>query len=367
MLDFSGRFSFGLNIDDTWRYAGVREPKSIIIPHLLSLSLPEGKVLDVADEEIIRRHTQEEPAGEAARATLALADVLSDAGADFVRCWFPWRFFEPRPVPLEGLDSLLESSYSSWPTDNLVRTLTDRGIGVVPVVGCGYSRMLPEGLAVDRYEEYLRRIAVHTRLLVRRYRDRVRYWQIENEPDWWEMHLAGGWRSGAVWVEGKFMPALLRTLNEAVHSEDVSAQTLVNLEGDAERLDPARYTPFCDILAFDFYPNYRSPSPINLSVFRRAEEAARSTGRKTVIIETGYPSGPALLGYDETKQAEYVALACEEAHSLDGVVGLGIWRYIDTSWRSFPEQENHFGLFDSHGRPKRAWGSFVRAIRELRG
>jgi hypothetical protein len=368
VLDFSSRFHFGLNLDDTWRYAGVREPKSILIPHLLSLRLPEGRLLDIVDEEIIRKHMEAEPADAAERATLALADTLADAKVDFVRCWFPWRFFEPKPVPLSELDSLLEHSYSSWPTDNLVRTLTDRGIGVVPVVGCGYSRMLPEGLNVDRYEEYLRRIAVHARLLVRRYRDRVRYWQIENEPDWWEMHVAGGWRSGAIWVEQKlFRPALLRTLNEAVHSEDGSAQTIVNLEGDAERLDPKAYSVFCDIVTFDFYPNYRSPSPINLSVFRRAEQAAKDLGGPVVIMETGYPSGPEVLGYDEKKQAEYVSLACAEAHSLEGVNGVGIWRYIDTSWKSFPEQENHFGLFDSRGRPKQAWGAFVHSISDLRG
>jgi hypothetical protein len=48
------------------------------------------------------------------------------------------------------------------------------------------------------------------------------------------------------------------------------------------------------------------------------------------------------------------------------VTGIGIWRYIDTAWRSFPPQENHFGLFDNKGNPKPAWIEFSNVIKELK-
>src|SRR5713226_2427319 len=41
LLDLTKRFSFGVNLDDYWRYAGTKAPKSIIIPHLLTVGLPD--------------------------------------------------------------------------------------------------------------------------------------------------------------------------------------------------------------------------------------------------------------------------------------------------------------------------------------
>lgn len=366
MFDLTKRFSFGLNLDDSWRYAGFAEPKSIIIPHLLSLSLPEGRVLDELDEAVVRSHGQQEPGSEAQRAVLALADILQDLRVDFVRCWFPWRFFEPKPVDENELGSLLESSYREWPFDFLVNTLYERGIGVVPVVACGYNRMLPEGLTPDKDARlYVQRAVVHARLLVRRYKGKVKFWQIENEPDWWAEHEAGGWRSGGRWLDPRgFRDWLLRDLNEAVHAEDPSASTIINLEADAAKVDPSEFAVSCDILGLDFYPNYRASVPIDVSVFRRTD-AYKRAGKPLIISETGYPSGPGMLGYSPERQAEYVVAACREANALD-YNAVGIWRYVDTSNRSFPEQENHFGLIDAGGRGKPALKALADTIGSLR-
>lgn len=180
----------GINIDDTWRYAGLAEPKSVIIPYLFSIRIPEGTVADRADYAISRQYGIVDPEVSAEEAAESLADDLRDVKADFVRCWFNWRFFEPSPAPEHALDSLLEESYEKWPLDGLVNTLVDRGIEIVPVLGCGYERMLPEGLKVDRNRAlYLKRLGIHARLVIRRYKGKVKHWQIENEPNWWRMHV----------------------------------------------------------------------------------------------------------------------------------------------------------------------------------
>lgn len=192
MLDFTRRFHSGLNIDDTWRYAGLAEPKSVIIPYLFSLRIQEGTVLDRADYAIKRRYGIIDPTMTAEKATTALADDVAYVKTDFIRCWFNWRFFEPSPVPEDTLDTLLESSYDRWPLDFLVNTLVERGIEIAPVIGCGYERMLPQGLNVDKGRAlYLKRLAIHVRLLIRRYRGKIKHWQIENEPNWWRMHVEG--------------------------------------------------------------------------------------------------------------------------------------------------------------------------------
>jgi len=357
-----------MNLDDPWRYSGIVPPRSIIIPHLLSVSLPEGKILDEADDQEIRAHGNQEPSTVAGRAVLALAENLIQARIGFVRCWFPWKYFEPFPMPESSLDQLLDRSYPQWPTDDFVNTLTRRGIGVVPVVACGYQRMLPQGLEPDPNRGlYLKRASIHAKLLVRHYKDRVRCWQIENEPNWWAEHEAGGWRSGLSWVqEHGLRQELLQTLNNAVHTEDSRAITIINLEADAKTLDPGAYSSSCDILGLDFYPNYKSAHPINTGVLKLADQVAKALEKPVMISETGYPSRPSVLGYTPDLQAKYVESAAREACSLDGVTGMGIWRYIDTAWRSFPPQENHFGLFDNRGSPKPAWNAYSDVIKELK-
>jgi hypothetical protein len=252
--------------------------------------------------------------------------------------------------------------------DDLVNTLTGRGIGVVPVIACGYQRMLPQGLEPDPNRElYLKRVSIHTRLILRHYKDRIKSWQIENEPNWWAEHATAGWRTGLVWVyEHGFRHELLQTLNDAVHGEDPTATTIINLEADATTLNPGIYSSYCDILGLDFYPNYKISHPINTKALKLADQVVKKLSKPALVSETGYPSGPSLLGYSAGSQTKYVTEACRVAHGFEGVTGIGIWRYIDTAWRSFPPQENHFGLFDNKGVPKPAWTEFSKVIKELK-
>src|SRR5437870_13835749 len=316
LLDLTKGFSFGIDLDDPWRYSGMNPPRSIIIPHLLSISLPEGKILDEADDREIRARGEVESGSVAGRAVVSLSDYLVQSKVDFVRCWFPWKYFEPLPIAEANLDHLLEESYSHWPLDDLVSTLTSHGIGIVPVIGCGYHRMLPQGLEPDKNKTlYLKRVSTHARLLVRKYKDQVKCWQIENEPNWWTAHEAGGWRSGSSWIRDPiFKQQLLRRLNTAVHTEDSSAKTIINLEADAKTLDPGAYSSSCGIFRLDFYPNYRSSHPINTKVLKLADDVAKALGKPVMISETGYPSGPSFLGYSAERQAEYVDSACRDEH-----------------------------------------------------
>ena len=252
--------------------------------------------------------------------------------------------------------------------DDLVNGLTSRGIRVVPVVACGYHRMLPHGLEpVPDRALYIRRATTHARLLTRHYKDRIKGWQIENEPNWWAEHEAGGWRSGLSWIDDHgFRNELLQELNRAVHEEDPAARTIINLEADSKTLAPAQYSTSCDILGLDFYPNYKRASPVDPGVTKLADQVGKALEKPLIISETGYPSGPGVLGYSPNHQAEYVEKASRESYAFQNVMGIGIWRYIDTNWRSFPPQENHFGLFDNHGSPKPAWNAYAQVIRELK-
>jgi hypothetical protein len=369
LFDFSRRFTIGINVDDAWRYADARVPKSILVPHLLSLDLPVGNIIDRISEVKLLRHGHCKPGSGAClvceRVILSLAEELVDAKIGFVRCWFPWRFFEPAPGPEKDIDEVKEV-YERWPMDSFVNILTDHGLGVIPVVACGYQRMLPNGTKVDSdRNEYVKRASIHTRILVRRYKRKIRYWQIENEPNWWRLHVLGGWRTGFSWIDPHgFRIQLLSELNKAVHAEDSTAQTIINLEADT-KLDSRSFAPFCDVIGLDFYPNYKPYSPIDTSKFKKAKDVANDSGKPIIISETGYPSGPSFLGYTRSNQSEYVRKACLDAFALDSVNGIGLWRYSDTPWRSFPFQENYFGLVDIRGKPKPGWKALSAISRKL--
>lgn len=367
-MDLTHRFSFGVNLDDPWRYSGVSPPRSIIIPHLLSVSLPEGKILDEADDLEIQSFGETDPGTVAGRAVLSLVENLVQAKIDFVRCWFPWKYFEPVPIKESSLEELLEKSYQKWPMDDLVNSLTSRGIDVIPVIACGYQRMLPQGLEPDPSKSlYIHRAATHARLLTRHHKDRVKSWQIENEPNWWTEHEAGGWRSGLSWVHDQsFKHELLEALNTAVHEEDPKAITIINLEADAKIVAPETFSASCDVLGLDFYPNYARANPVDPEKTELADRVGKSLQKPVVISETGYPSGPSVLGYSPDHQAKYIERVSRNSYGFQNVNGVSIWRYIDTSWRSFPPQENHFGLIDNRGAPKPAWNAYSRAIRELK-
>lgn len=367
LIDLSTKLSFGVDVDDVWRYTGRKEPKSILLPHLLSVELPQGSILERMEEQFLAGRG--ESTGDPVKAAVDfLADGASDLGVEFVRCWFPWRFFEPNILQGTDLKNVEEQGYADYPFDRMVNSLKKKNISVIPVLACGYSRMLPGGLDPDKHpDEYIRRAAIHTAALVRHYRSIVPVWQIENEPNWWEMHVAGGWRRGAVWLEGgEFRNELLRVLNETVHEEDPSARTMINLEADTNVSGADYYAKMCDIIGLDYYPNYKASSPVDASPLANASRVYKNIERPVIIAETGYPSGPLLLGYTESKQAEYIRRACACAFESEGVTAISVWRFMDSPWKSFPDQENHFGLIDEKGRRKASFTIYSDTISEIR-
>jgi len=353
-FDILKRFKFGLNIDDPWRYTGMKEPKSIIIPHLLKLDFAKIEIAGKLGEAVARALGRRIATVE--EEIIALTNALVDAEIDFVRCWFPWNYFTEKI-----------GDEHNFPFDNMVRALKEKGIAVIPVVACGYSRMLPEGINIDKEpNKYIEIAAEHARELVNHYKNSIRVWQIENEPNWWEMHVTADWRSGVAWLEGKFRYELLKMLNDAVHEEDSNAVTLINLEADRAIDDVKMYSSISDAIGFDFYPNYEKAEPVDARVITKAEEIAVNLGKNVIISETGYPSGPSWLGYSYNKQARYIIRACLQAFECRHVSAITIWRYADTSWRSFPPQENHFGLFDEYLNAKPAYKIFADTIKQLK-
>ncbi|MDA4128982.1 MAG: hypothetical protein OK422_05975 [Thaumarchaeota archaeon] len=378
-IGLGNRFHWGLNIDDIWTYAGVAIPKSIVIPYLFStrfrggpFTLPrgrEGPKDKGKPQSLTAIGTRGKP--DAARPAEILASFLKKGGVDFVRCWFQWNFFEKsiREAQHNPSSSAPWASPTDFhfPLDEFVSRMTEAGIGIIGVIGSGYSRFLPIGLQTDRLDEYVSQLTDSSTEIVRHYKDKVKVWQIENEPNWWKAHYFSHWRRGVIWLSAESQKPILSALNNVVRSECPGATIIVNLEADEKVANWKLFAKYSDILGLDFYPNYLPRTPIHPSKLGTvALQVRKGTGLPIFVIETGYPTGPRLFGYDEVKQCQYIRNACETAFTCDAITGLGWFRFSDSYWKSFPPQENYFGLLTKEGRPKAGWNEYVNQVRQRR-
>ena len=281
---------------------------------------------------------------------------LSSARIQFVRSWLPWNSFEKKYNPSE--------LSISFPFDKFIADMGKAGIEVMGVVGNGYSRFLPQGVNTNDPEGYIKALARSSTEIVRHYKDSINIWQIENEPNWWLEHTASSWRHGEIWLKMGMQDRILSTLHGIVREEAPNAKITVNLESDAKKTNFKSYAKYCDVLGLDFYPNYSHSSPVDASGIKFAAIVKKQVSIPVYVAETGYPSGPRLLGYNVLKQAEYIKSACENSFGTDEIAGIGIWKYNDSYLRSFPDQENHFGLLSKEGKPKPAWKEYAEQIRK---
>jgi hypothetical protein len=357
------RFTWGINVDNIWTYAGVPPPKSVIVPYVLSMRMPRGPVeilehpnaKDALVEHILLPQ-EAEPETVVEEVCGDFVARLKSARISLVRTWFPWNFF--------GRNSEGEVRF---PLDTFVRTLTSNGIEILGVLGNGYTRFLPTGAAVDHLEKYIESVIPLSEEIVRHYRDLIKVWQIENEPNWWKEHLAVYWRTGLIWLESKNEELILGPLYDVVRRECPGGTIMINLESDRQKVDHARYSKYCDVLGLDLYPGYAHPHKTSAEEIAIAKQVKLETGKQVIISETGHPSGPGLLGYNEARQAEYIGSACQNAYACDAINALCPWNYSDSYWRSFPMQENHFGLLTKERKPKAAWFEYENQIKDLAG
>jgi hypothetical protein len=362
-----GDFNFGVNIDDMWRYAGLPDPPSTVIPFLLTKKTHNGRFnLPSGNSKTTRRYesrdftsslTGDENKHDTKKLAKALAVFLKKSSVDYVRCWFPWNFFEP----------VLGDKYQ-FPLDTFVNEMNRAEIGVIGVVGDGYSRFLPKNVRTGNIDTYNKLLIKSSTAVVRHYKNKVNAWQIENEPDWWQGHVLAGWRSGFMWLRESNKEPMLSALSDVVRNEAPKSKIIINLESSGKNMNWKMYAKYCDIIGIDPYPSYLRPDMTDVSdIAKVSVEANESTGLPIYIIETGYPTGPRWFGFTEKQQAKYVASACKYAYESDEVKGLGMYRFSDSYWKSFPTQENYFGLLDIQGEPKRAWHEYVKQIKKMEG
>lgn len=326
----------------------------------------------------------------------AISDLV-ELGANAWRPWIHWGVVEPviaqpllarREVTDQRVEDYARDESHGWAAyDHLVDACCAAGIELHLVLGGGYHFALPafehatSGMkflpSVVGHEAYLAHLLLHTRAVVRRYRDRVSLWQLENELNGaGETRTFVRWRWGGSWWNWSFLTAILDTLHEAVKTESPAAQVSHNFVTDIRLLpgmhwsrDIRRWRERLDIVGIDAYPDYV------LGHWSRGAKVARTTeaavevsgGKPVMVLEAGYPTAPAYRGFSEAGQVEYLESAIESSlrcgargyyyYNLCSPEGQMRWFQGETP---FERVEPHWGLVRGDGSCKPGFDAIRR-------
>lgn len=287
---------------------------------------------------------------------------VEELGIGWMRPNMGWKTIEPEieipELTVEDVeaDPALIVDYietRNWTAfDTLLATMRDAGISPFAIIGHGYGsnhpmidgrRASPDVLG---RENYLGHIYLYARAVVERYDGDgvldapgglvVKHWQMENEFNQAFLTALWGWREphgldafGCAWGDWDFLTLLLATLHHAIKVEDPEAVTTVNFHTDIHpNLNHLLLLPswqeaislwrdYMEVIGIDSYPNYYRSDPVRGEILADKVAAAveLGRGRPVIVMECGYPNGPAERGYDEERQALFIREAFDAARA----------------------------------------------------
>ncbi len=278
--------------------------------------------------EVIKGENQEEK-------TELFAKELKEIGADWFRMAIPIIAVKEKIDPCE--DSFNQFEKGDWSLiETTLKTLKKSGISIIGAIGVGYNGSLPfiseEGCMKEKAgkraypdivgrERYIDLNYAFAKIAVRRLKNFVKIWQIENELNVACETVAWGWREGDAWCDWEFLDSLIKSLYLAVKEEDPEAKTTHNFHTDLHFInDIKRWYGYLDIIGLDAYPNYLIGEPTyGREVGKRVGRTVRLFPEKPVIVlETGYPTSPPKRKFSEENQAIYIRDAIDSTFENGG-------------------------------------------------
>lgn len=329
-------------------------------------------------------------------------------GGRWFRMHLVWRDIEPNieepyfttiddidgdPVDGDAVDDYLKKTKDRWlKYDEIVDYAYAKGINIVFILGTGFVRpynFLPNHgilpISVDFHENlYKASLYRHVRAAVRKYKNKVKLWQLENE-----LNTAGNqanpilplwyWRDGIRWTNFTFLKSLLQNMSQAVKEEDPCSKVYTNfhllnmseLASWSEHLDIIGLDIYWDKIFIDLFstiflscstdPNcWLVASPSKDDIKKNINDARQISGNKPVLLaEVGYNS----FYFEglESEQADWVKRSTDAAIEA-GAIGYFYWTISDTH-----SDTQNMGLIDSRSletycNPKLAYDEFQTKI-----
>jgi len=248
--------------------------------------------------------------------------LAAAAGVKWTREEFHWNWIEPQ-----------RGQFDFAFFDDLVETATAHGISVYGLL-CYYTEWNRPPVTDEFIENYCR----YVRTLVRRYKHRIRFWEIWNEPNVF------------FWPGPKERYAvLLKRAYEAIKEEDPTACVLgcstAGIDTNFIRMVLDAKAPF-DALTIHPYRGDLDPA----GFIRELREVRELVGGRDVwITEMGWSSE--IGGLSERDQAAYVARTYVAALASGAVRNVAWYNFREDGTDPF-YNEHHFGLVRHDLTPK---------------
>jgi hypothetical protein len=262
--------------------------------------------------------------------------LMRQAGIGWVRTDFDWSGVERRP--------------GQWTFDHLDETVAwaeQEKIRILPILDYDVPWARPAYQHLDQWLEYVRRV-------VTRYKDRLRHWEVWNEPN-----LEGFWRD-------KPSPENYVKLLEATYREikRIDPELVVLLGGTAgipwsylKGVYQAGGREFFDVMNVHPYrypaaPEERSLSD-DLARLRKLMAAHGDADKPIWITEIGWPTHEGPRGVTPAVQAEMLTRTFLLA--LQSGVDVVFWYEFQAPERKPDYNEDHFGIVHRDLSPKPAY------------
>ena len=262
--------------------------------------------------------------------------LMHQAGIGWVRADFDWSGIERRP--------------GAWQFDHLDQTVAwaeAEGVRILPILDYDVPWARPAYKNLDKWLEYVRRV-------VTRYKDRIRYWEVWNEPN-----LEGFWHD-------KPNPADYTKLLKATHAtiKQIDPELVVLLGGVSgipwpylEGVYEAGGKDSFDVMNVHPYRYPSSPEerPLydDLVRLRRLMEKHGDASKPIWITEVGWPTQRDRRGVSPQRQAEM--LARTYLLSLQAGVEVVFWYEFQAPEGKPEYNEDHFGIVHRDLSPKPAY------------
>lgn len=271
-------------------------------------------------------------------------ELMRKAGIGWARADFSWSGVEPRR--------------GQWRFDHLDHVVewADRaGIRILPILDYDVDWARPAHAHLDLWREYVRRV-------VERYQDRIRYWEVWNEPN-----LEMFWKDkpdAAKYVE------LLKATHETIQRIDPELKVL--LGGTAgipwdylEGIYAAGGESFFDVMNVHPYrypdtPEHRSLLD-DIDRLRKLMAAHGDTDKPIWFTEIGWPTHQGQRGISPEAQARM--LARSYLISLQAGIEVVFWYEFQAPEHKADYNEDHFGMVHRDLTPKPAYEAMTALVR----
>lgn len=251
-----------------------------------------------------------------------MCQLASAAGVKWTREEFHWNWIERKPG---------EFDFSFF--DQLVDTASENGISVYGLM-CYWTEWTGKPMTEDFIEPYCN----YLRAVVGRYKDRIRHWEIWNEPNifFWP---------GPKELYAKLCVAAYAAIKEVDPGAEVLICSTAGIDTKFIKLVMDEKPPF-DALTVHPYRHALDPQGF---IKELQDASALADGKPVWITEMGWPSN--IGGLTEREQAGYVARTYISALAAPATRTVAWYDFREDGTDPF-YNEHHFGLVRQDLTPK---------------